>query len=648
MAAVVHHALLALNVGVLGAAGWRAAAGAVPGGLERGVAAAVLAGAVAVAEAVLLGLAGLGTSPAALTLASLVVLVLAWRLVPSSAGGAGLGGWWRGLGLGARAALGAVTGAGLAWAAWQLRYPALGFDTVHYHLPESVIWVQKGTPGSVEPVLPGLPVGNYPVTHEVLVAWTMGLARSFVPVTLLTWALLALTAVSGWLGLRRLSVRPAVAALAVAALCALPPLLAWQEIGGITDPPALAWLTACAALALSARERPRLLAVALLAAALAVGTKTTVLPFAGLVLALAGWRLRGHARALRGPLALALVLGLVVGGGWYARNLVDHGSPFWPIVAAPWGDPVPPSVAAVQTSFLERPGATVDALGDRYLDRFGGGLLLIAGGLLAPLLVRRRATIAAGAATALGLLVWARAPVTGLSRVPGLDETTFSTVRYLLPVLAAACLALALAAGRPGRRVPAAIAAALLATALVVNLAQVFGRGFPVSPSPVTPLAGGVLGALAALAVSALPARPPLRRPRVRLAVAAGAVVVAGVVLALPAGGYVARHADTGGVLSSGASGWLADRPGYAAGSRPVAGAGSLIGVAAGDRLRHPLVPVPPGESCERLAARTRAGWLVVFGAPVSGARPVNAGRCRGIGPPAYEGGAFAVFGPRR
>src|SRR5207302_1136590 len=99
---------------------------------------------------------------------------------------------------------------------------------------------------------------------------------------------------AGWVGLRALRVPPLVAGLALGALCTNPWLLAWQSNGGMTDPPALAWLVACAALCALARERPVLLAPAIVAAGLSVGSKTTTLPLAALVLTLGLWGVRGR------------------------------------------------------------------------------------------------------------------------------------------------------------------------------------------------------------------------------------------------------------------------------------------------------------------------------------------------------------------
>src|SRR4051794_36806478 len=359
---VIHHALLGASVVALALAALRLASRFADRGLARILSAAAFATAAAVAEALLLGLVALGGSTAALTIAALATAALTFVLTPAPALPVHeeLVASWRERTLPERLLLGGLAGAGLAWAAWQLRHPAIGFDAIHYHLPEMVIFVQGGHPGSIHDVLPGLPVGNYPLTTEVTIGWAMAIARSFVPLMLWPWITLTLTATAAWAGLRALEVPRVAAGLAAAALCTNPWLLGWQSNGSITDPPALAWLVVCAALVAMSRRNRALLVPAVVAAGLALGGKTTVLPNLVLVLAIglwAGWRAREL--PVR-PLLIAALVATGVGGVWYLRNLFEHGSPFWPLVAAPWGDPLPQSVQLVKTSFLDAPRATID------------------------------------------------------------------------------------------------------------------------------------------------------------------------------------------------------------------------------------------------------------------------------------------------
>src|SRR4051812_8023318 len=388
-------ALLGAGVVALAVAGLRLASPLVERGLPRALAAAAFATALAVAEAMLLGLVALGGSSVALTAAALATgaATIAWLPRPVVSASAEIGEWWSALSVFERVVIGALAGAELAWAAWQLLHPGLGFDTIHYHLPEMVIFVQGGHPGSIHDVLPGLPVGNYPLATEVTVGWAMGIGRSFVPLILWPWVTLALTATAAWGGLRALDVPRMAAGLAAAALCTNPWLLGWQSNGSVTDPPALAWLVVCAGLTAMSRHNRALLVPAVVAAGLAMGGKTTVLPNLVLVLALglwSGWRAR--ALPVR-PLLGATVVATGVGAFWYLRNLFEHGSPFWPLIAAPWGDPLPRAVELQSASFLDHPGPTIDLLHHAYINRFGGALIVLAAALLAPLVAPRRRVV---------------------------------------------------------------------------------------------------------------------------------------------------------------------------------------------------------------------------------------------------------------
>jgi hypothetical protein len=269
---IVHHALLGLAIVALSGAAMRAVGSISPPGLERVVAAAPLAAAAAVAEAMLLGLVGLGASPVALSLATVGTWVAAaLRFAPAAERIA----WpaWGGLGRGSRVLAGGLAGAFAAWCAWLLAYPALGHDMVRYHLPEVVNWVHGGHPGSIERVVAALPVGSYPLTHEVLLGWSMAIARSFVPAALAPPAFVALLAASTWLGLRSLDVRAPQRGLACAALLSLPAIIGPFSGGATLDPAGLAWLACCGALCAASRRRTQLLISAIVAGGLAVGTK---------------------------------------------------------------------------------------------------------------------------------------------------------------------------------------------------------------------------------------------------------------------------------------------------------------------------------------------------------------------------------------
>ena len=644
-----HHAALALAVAALGGAGLRAASLAAPDGLARALAAVVLAAAAGVFEALALGLVALGGSSVALTLAALATWGAARVLLPAPgvAAGAELAGWWRGLGAWQAAGAGAALGGWAAWSAWLLIHPALGHDMVLYHVPEAVGWVHDGRPGSILPVVSTLPVGNYPLTHEVLLAWGLGIGRGFTWVSVVTAAMPALAALATWSGLRTLRAGRAVAALGALAVVATPGVVASQSGGASADPAALGWLCCCGALCAAAGARPGLIAPALVAGALAVGTKTTAAPLAVAMLAALAFASRRRLRALAPSLAAAGALAAAVGGFWYLRNLFSHGSPFWPFAAAPWGDERPGIIAAADVRFADRPRATLDRLGGYYWDHFGGPLLILAGALLAPLVTRSRAVLAAAAATLVSVLIWANAPFTGVGATPLFDIGTGDATRYLLPGVAAGVVAVALA-GRAGaaRR----LAAALLAAAAATGLVNTFELGYPSAPKAWTPAAGALLGAAAALAralarlgggraaaCSPAPGSAAPRAPALRFA-ALAALLLAGVAGAAASDGYVERHGRTGGGEAR-VSGWFAGQPAWRDGDAPVVSTFALVGPLAGDRLQHPLELAGAADACRRAAAGAPE-WIVL---------DVRESRARGVsgcGTPDYADRDYQAFAP--
>jgi len=265
---LLHHALLVLALLALGAAALRAASTLAPAGLERVLVAAVLGAATVVAETLLLAVVGLGSSPVVLTLAAVVTWLSARAALPDPA--------VRPLDEFARATaaapavmrlgVGVAAGVLVALVFFLLRHPALGIDGIVYHLPEIVDWIHSGRPGAEVQVTEDFQTGAYPLTHEILLAWSMGLSRSFVPVALAAPVMLALLAAAGWVGLRRLGVTAAVAALAIVAVVVSPTIVATLNQPK-NDLAALAWLVTSAALCVAAVRRPPLLAVAILAGA---------------------------------------------------------------------------------------------------------------------------------------------------------------------------------------------------------------------------------------------------------------------------------------------------------------------------------------------------------------------------------------------
>jgi hypothetical protein len=647
MPPVAHHVVLGLAIAALGGAGLRLASLAAPNGADRAVAAVVIAASMAALEALALGLVRLGTSTAALASAAALTWVLARSFLPAPKYplGAEFAAAWSAAPPARRVALGAVCGVGLAWAVWLLRYPALGIDTVAYHLTDVVAWIGDGSPGAIEPLFPNVPVGNYPLTNEVLLAWGTGIARSFVFVGLWAPAMMGLLILAGWGALRALRVPVVAATLALGSLCFLPVLTHYQQNGANTDIPALAWLVSAAFLSLASMRRPPLIAPALLAAALAVGTKTTTLPLALLVLVLALVGARRELRRLATPLALAGAAAVAVGGYWYLRNLVDHGSPFWPFVETPWGDPLPKEIGperGVNASFLDHPRFTLERVGSEWLDLFCGGFLLLAAAIAAPFVARDKRVTAAAVVTAASVLIWMNAPFTGAS-VREYEVATASTVRYLIPALGAAVLTLALAATSLSR-VARGFAVLLLGAGFVMNVAQTADLGFPSVPRAWVPIAGAAIGAGAAGLVMRVAARPPPLPARARPLLAALACAAVGAIAAAGAPGFVERHAATADLYGTDTIRWFTDQPAFGDGDDPIWAGPVTLAPLGGDRLQHEFRWIEHDATCEEVRERARESWVIVIMFPPDGRLLSPSGRCLENQRPAHKGAGFSVY----
>lgn len=208
------------------------------------------------------------------------------------------------------------------------------FDTLDYHMPIALHWMQTGVIGPVNQTVPGLPVGYYPANGEIahalgLIAWRTDALSLTINVG---WLLLALFA--AWVFGRRYGAGPL--ALTGAALVFAVPIMARNQPGSaMTDAPSMALLLSAVALLdlRDPRMRYRTLALSGLAAGLSAGTKLTVVPMLVLLTVLIPFAVPVARRR-----ALGLwCAGLAVGGGfWYLRNLVVFGNPM-PANRLPFG-----------------------------------------------------------------------------------------------------------------------------------------------------------------------------------------------------------------------------------------------------------------------------------------------------------------------
>jgi hypothetical protein len=439
-----------------------------------------------------------------------------------------------------------------------------------------------------------------------------------------------MTVAASVLGLRAIGVNRWTTGLTIAALVATPVLL--QELGTpSSDLPALCWLVCCAALVARTRERPQLAYAAVVAAGLAVGTKTSAVPLVLVVVFVGAWFLRSRIRLLPAALALAFLVATGVGGVWYLRNLVDHGSPLWPFQALPGGDPVPHVWSLIDHSLLERPGATVRPRVSGYLEAVAGTLLLVAAAPFAWLVSRARPLVFASIVSAGAALVWAAAPSTGEPDTRVFDVNVISTTRYALPAFAAAAVAVALAASSRGRL--AWVARGLLAAALAWSLVRDAAIDFVQLPSGLVLVAGCVGGAAGTLITSRSRALERLpRAPRGVMAIGPALMaVILGGALALAATGLVARHTTTlpsapGAQLES----WAVRQPGFDH-EQPIHFLGTVLGPLTGDRLQHRLILVSRSATCTEVRGYAAHGVLVVADEPVFRALGVpTAAACAG------------------
>ncbi|HEY7600729.1 MAG TPA: hypothetical protein VH741_12440 [Candidatus Limnocylindrales bacterium] len=655
MREVVLHVLLALAILALGGSALRIVTRVAPAGLERAIATLVVAVALAIGEALALGLVSLGSSPIALSLAAGATWA-ATRALPAPATplGAELSAWWGERDLVGRAVTVAAAGALLAWVAWLLRYPSIGFDSSVYHYPDIAGWIVNGKPGSQLFLSYDIPYGNYPLTDEVAQTWAAAIARSWVPISLWNPLMLVALVGAGWVTLRNLSVPRHAAALATAAFAATP-LVVRQLNEPQTDLPALAWLACTAALATGAGRRPALLVPALVAAGLALGTKATVAPEAVLALGYGAWLAREQLRPLAGWLALGFAGAFVVGGIWYVRNIAQHGSPFWPFVAAPWGDDSPYFLGLIDQRFIDRPLDTLDGREGTYSSLLGGGWIALLGGLwvllvgaFAPLRDRRlrRTLLAAGGLAVLGTLIWSASWGTGLQTAPQLPTPAgwpISTIRYLLPAVALALTAVALATRVPGRLGQAATG--VLVLVLGWSLVADFRLGSPYTPS----LFVFALGALAGLALLfAARLVPRLPRPP-----AWACAVVIGALLAPVSNGYVERSIDVVGSTAPGPGvlDWFVDQPGFGDDDWKIAiSSRAVLGPLAGDHFTHELELVPAHGPCSelrRIPSHTRLivsgeGWWI----GLIGLNSYNGPRCMEGVKPTYVWFENRIYAP--
>ena len=639
---VINHLLLGVAAVAVWGASLRLASAVFGHGLERILGAMTFAGAIIVVETMVLALPRLGGSQIPLVLAAVLTWLVVAYLVPRS--GAlvrdELFGWLGRAETSAIVGVSAALGVGALWAAWALWSPVVGVDGVYYHLPQIIRWINEGTPGSVDYINYIYPVGSYPLTNAVAQAWGMGISRSMVMVSIWPIFNMIVLVVAGWVGLRRFGLPSTVRVVAILAVASTPVVLI-QLAGPFNDLPALSWLACGAALIVCSRDHPRLLIPGVVAVGLAIGTKTIALPL-GIVILIAGLLMhRGDLRPMARVLAISFGVFVVVGCFWYARTFIEHGWPFWPWSASPWGDPVPQFLDETYSSFLSAPGETLAGRLDLYASFMGGAVLLLLGAVAFAFSRNYRSLRWMGALLVGLLLLWASAPST--AKAPVFDGSVSQT-RYLLPAMGLAAASIALASR--GSRRSELLALMVLSIALIWNLAQLFTGEFPASP----PEFSIVLAALAGAAIGALiggTLRGRLRLPGPLLG--AGVAAAAAVLLALPAANWVSHHGGHRANFDAGLARYLSAREDFREGDEPIWMAPLLAGPLAGDRLQHDVRLIPPEMPCAQVARLTREGWVIIREEQIwEDAIGYSVGGCLKEKPPLAVIDGFRIYQPQQ
>lgn len=414
-------------------------------------------------------------------------------------------------------------------------FPSDGRDTLTFHLPEAVRWLQTGTIWRVDQFEPLLANAYYPQNGDALNLALLVPFHSDAFVRVLSVSSLLLFALAVYALARELRAPPGAAALGAALVASLPISILTAEEGAKTDLWCLAAL-AVAGLFLLRQLRTGATADLLVGCAalgLAAGTKWYGLTAAAVVAA--AWAIARLARRPRfRPFARegAILIGLcALGSGlWLVRNWVEAGNPLFPAPAHAAGvtlfdapsDPIRACADYTVADYAGNGDVLRHILWPIWRAALGAGALLLLAGLVAAPLVgrpRRPALALAG----LGVVLLAMYAVLPYSALGARDQPVLAgpNVRYALPALALAAALVAYALPRLGklRHVVELLALLAVANGLRHGLFVADGR-----------LAAGVAAALALTVAVVVLRRARPRVVGVALAACAVAIVALGFV----------------------------------------------------------------------------------------------------------------------
>jgi hypothetical protein len=225
-------------------------------------------------------------------------------------------------------------------------------DVLSYHLPKVAEWVRSG---GLTRQVGGDTRSWFPAGFELVEAWWVVFLHHDVLIEMAGIEFLALGAVAVGALARLLGLAPRPAALA-ALIYALAPAVHLQATACLNDAPIASLYAAAAALILARAGWP----LVLLTGGAALGVKPTfvyLMPGLGLL----AWLVRARpALPAAAPriLAAAALLGVLLGGFWFARNAFVRGNPVYPMTSRGILDqngnvlvPSSPSVEQLSTNF---------------------------------------------------------------------------------------------------------------------------------------------------------------------------------------------------------------------------------------------------------------------------------------------------------
>lgn len=473
------------------------------------------------------GLVGLLSRSAVLVLALAVLALVAWRVVPAAPAAASAANpgpphervsWPVATSAVAAAALIAWTAAA-AWAG--AATPSVDIDTLTFHTPNVVKWMQTGSFWRVDQFSPLLANGNYPQNGDVvflavLLPWESDAFARLVGIPFLALAAVAVYAI----GLELRAPRSMAAMLALV-FASLPAALFAAHEGAKTD--AIMLGTFGAGLLFLLRHfrtgRRSELVLAGLGLGLAFGTKWYGVSSVVALVVLWGlaWLLaRRPVRALASNFALMAALVAAAGGFWLVRNLVESGNPALPTRVEIGGvtlfdaarDFIRECGGSTIASYASEPMIWTDFVLPAYRENFGLPGLALALAVAATLLLGARAALrgrlepdlGAGPAALAGValvlaLVYSITPYSAFG-ARGTPTLVGANTRWLLPALLVAAGAAAAASQRLGRR-----GAAVAAVLGLVAVADGIRRGFSIPRTDVAVAAATLVGVAIAVSI---------------------------------------------------------------------------------------------------------------------------------------------------